>query len=267
MPKATKAVVLARINNEVRQLFSIHERASGDLTIILKRGLRAETVGGNDKGTIQQRKIPVHRSPMSNTHNVVYTEIAGGSLTRAYSQFSPNKSYGNGIIWPVFAFRSTILPEDAYRPKVRPLDRTINIGNTPSSQWSLVVMIVVRDASMQLSKHWSFNHTTVSFSCFLIDVLWTYLKVPTTALGDYLFFATKQPLVDGRMQAGIEIINAKCPPPYRLLNLQDEALAWLSSNAIRKIVRLAREAGEIVSDEDEDELASRPIFLSGTMNG
>ena len=267
MAKSQNAVVLTRIDGELRQLFKIEERAAtGDLTIVLKKGLKAETVDGQDKGEVERRYISIHRSQNSTTHNIVHTEISGGVNRRYYAQFSPNKSYGYGIIWPVYAFRATNLPEEAYNPKVRPSDRAINLGNLHSSQWSLAVMIVVREFSMQLPKHWAFNHIPVLFSHFWIDILWTYIKVPTTTLGDYLIFATKQEMVDGQIQAGLDIIDAKCPAPYRLSERQDQALSYLGSNALRKIARLARKAGAIISDELEEEMANRPFLLSGTMN-
>jgi hypothetical protein len=116
-----------------------------------------------------------------------------------------------------------------------------------------------------MCKHWSFKFVSICFTYFFVDILWTYIKVPTTTLGAHLFYATKPTIIDGQVQPGVEVIDAKCLPPYRLCELQDQSLWNIGSQARRNIVRLAREAGLFVAPEEEEELANKPVFASGNM--
>lgn len=179
MPKPT--IFSATVEGTSRLLFSVQERASGDLTIILKQSKFATDYEGapsNESDTIVQERISVHRSLQSAEHNAVkYTRILkdGRCLYNLHFTKAIKK---NDLFCNLLLRRAGNLLDPRYL-----IDRvrgdSISIGRFDPPHFQPVFMVLVGPANKEFKPTSDFgvNFTQTRFEHFSIVILWQFLML------------------------------------------------------------------------------------------
>jgi hypothetical protein len=213
MSTLTKIITIG-IRGEQRLLFRVEERASGDLTIIIKNtifsysGLRA-----TDNDRIREQRCSVHCSPQSpNTNVIKLTTImrdGRASYSRNYTQALKRKGQFAGI----FIRRVADLSDPRYAVKANP--NVISLGDYDPTAFHPVFMVFVGDVDRDFSLPGfeNVNFLEIIFTRFRLIVLWQFLAIDCDGkTAGMLTLATYTP----------EEINAAAPHERpRMINMLD----------------------------------------------
>jgi hypothetical protein len=179
MPKPT--IFSVAIKGQQRLLFSIQERASGDLTIIVKhsRFHTAEDGGASTQNDrVTEERYSIHKSNESPAVNVIkYTKVvANGSLINSNNYTKALKVFNQFAA--IVIRRAGDLSDTRYL--VPPSKGTIiSLGsyNTDICQPVFMVLVGNKDRIFLLKSSTNINVLQRKFSNFNIVVLWQFLAL------------------------------------------------------------------------------------------
>jgi hypothetical protein len=172
--------VLVCVENEgtLRRLFSVQERTSGDLTIIVKQ-TRFATFGHDltptrEGDAIIEERFSVHVSPQSKDSNIIkYTRVVeGGRARHDYNFTAAMKKFNRFAV--IFARRVGGILDERYivDPKG---SRVVSLGEC--SQYFnpvFVVLVGAKDREFKMPGGTKINFCQVPFERFNLIVLWQF---------------------------------------------------------------------------------------------
>jgi hypothetical protein len=183
MPK--QIIFSATVEGTPRLLFSIQERASGDLTIVMKHSKFATDYEGapsDDSDTVTEEGLSVHRSLQSAENNVVkYTRVLKDGRC-LYNMHFTKAIKKNGLFASVFLRRAGNLLDSRYT--IDPArGNLISIGRFDPPYFQSVFMVLVgpADISFNPTSDRGINFTQVRFEHFSIVILWQFLMLDSEA--------------------------------------------------------------------------------------
>jgi hypothetical protein len=193
MPKPT--IFTVNIAETPRLLFSIQERASGDLTIIVKHSKfsapyeDATIEEGQETG---EERYSVHLSPQSEgTNTIKYSRLGRGGETE-YSYNNTTAIKKDGRIAGVFIRRVSDLSNRRY--VVEPYRGTIlSLGDYDPAQFQPVFAVFVSDPNRAFTpaKNVSVNYTQLKLGAFNVIVLWQFILLTGFETSASLHITTK----------------------------------------------------------------------------
>lgn len=178
IPKPT--IVTANLNGHERLLFQIQERASGDLTFIIKHPLYFRIPEGRsyaDEDRIIEEHYSVHGSSDRPYNTIKHTQIRHGGAVRSSRQdtLALKQSTDRGAI--VFAARSGGLRHERYIVGPKRKGRILSLGPYDDQFFEPVYMVAVtrRDRGVvDVSDH-DMNDTRLDFREFSVILIWQFL--------------------------------------------------------------------------------------------
>jgi len=184
-----------------RLLFSIQERASGDLTIVIKQSKFATDYEGapsTEDDTVIEDRFSVHRSQQSAENNVVkYTRILKDGRC-LYNMHFTKAIKKNGLFANLFLRRAGNLVDPRYA-----IDRvgtnSISIGRFDPPYFQPVFMVLVGpvDKEFKQTSDFGVNFTQTRFKHFSIVILWQFVMLDSESASRTLIPKTfKQEEID-----------------------------------------------------------------------
>jgi hypothetical protein len=179
MPKPT--IFSVGIQGKQRLLFSIQERAAGDLTIVIKQSkfsTKAELAQTDENAAVIEERYSIHRSPESEDINVIkWTEVLKNGRvrnTRNYTQAI--KRYG--LFAVVFIRRAGDLSDSRYVVNSS-RGRIVSLGEYDPVHFQPVFLLLAGAASREFEPplDTGINCTQVRFKYFRIVLLWQFLML------------------------------------------------------------------------------------------
>lgn len=191
----TKPTIFSiRIKGAERALFSVQERASGDLTLIVKHSLFHNTEEGSkasEADLVNEERFSIHQSGNSEKVNVIkYTKVMRDGrvqTTRNYSEALKLKNQFSGI----FVRRSGDMSHDRYR--VYPNKGTIySLGKYDPEYFQPVVIVLAgrSDRHFGVTSPENKNVMQVRFQKFSLTIIWQFLAFTGGTTTRSLLFKT-----------------------------------------------------------------------------
>lgn len=202
-----KTRVVAQVDWRKRELFSVEERASGDLTIITRHEALHERNGNRDDLVwIIADRFSVHRSPMSTLDATTITHTRKTSDGRTLSSAALIKDSRSSLLWPAYAIRTADLRNARYDFDTSERDRTIVLTeyHPELATLAFVVWICNIDRSFADWSECQSKATEVCFTHFKIVIFHTFFHAPTLDISDRALISTAPRRADGiPMTAGL----------------------------------------------------------------
>jgi hypothetical protein len=186
------------IDDVPRVLFSVQQRSSGDLTIIIKHGVHMTSEDSHfvpDKGhTIIEQRISVHTSPRSPDINALKTTVVLQDGRRLITNNYTRAIKRGNRFAPLYSERCRDLSNPRYIIKDR-ASPSFSLGRYSPPMSQLVYQIFVGSASNQFRtycKH-DINLIQHQIGAFKIVVIWSYLLTASDSTGEVFAFKTETP--------------------------------------------------------------------------
>lgn len=180
MPNST--IFTASANEKERVLFSVQERASGDLTLILKHAEFDRPPGGGlpteDDRLIEER-LSIHRSLDSPTINAMkYTKVYKTGVRR-YSRHYTNAVKLNSLFSPIFIRRAGNLAAPRFDLPVKGAYKSHSIGPFSPTHSQPLYMVFVGPPFTRFCYPYmdpqTVNMMQIPFKYFTLIILWQFL--------------------------------------------------------------------------------------------
>lgn len=193
MPKPT--IFSASADGKERVLFSIQERASGDLTLILKHAewdIPQQGDAPTDEDRLIEERFSVHRSPNSQTVNAIkYTKIRKDGTRGITRHYSRAIKISNQFA-PLLIRRSGNMAAPRYDMPNR--SKFYSLGPFTTEHAQPIYMVLVGPPFLRFSFPYMGGHNInmmqVPFTHFTIVVIWQFLFFAGAESSSALIFKT-----------------------------------------------------------------------------
>jgi len=180
-----------------RQLFSVRERGHGDLVLLIN-GPSVNAFSPEDRETVIERHISVHRSPSSPTFTMNHTLITDGrGKTSRVASVLPSES---GLVWPLIGNLAFPMRDPRFVLRARNGDRVVRLGKYNPTGNTLLYFIIVADptgAARFVPFKNSMRSARADFEHFTIFVLWAYIGM-SGEVGHYVAMQSSEPTLNGQ---------------------------------------------------------------------
>lgn len=193
--RATPFVVVS--NGKYRQIFSIVEKPSGELTVILRGGESvADGMHPTSPSVLNELRISIHLSKDSakNGRTIKETVTIDGGTTKTSAAFIKDSS--EDLLWPVKSLLCPDLDDPRYDISKKINSPVIICENYPKKSCSLMVHIVVCAKNRPEPHFVDRLLTVVPFAKFNILLYTSFLNVPTTRFGSMANMPTSPPRIN-----------------------------------------------------------------------
>jgi len=215
--KSGKIRVSINVEGADRELFSLIERKSGDIMVLLKAAVSVSTADAVEFQEVKEQRFSVHVSPKSQGHTIKQTLRTAEGPTTTSALVMPrtvsSRSSGGIILrprkqfcWPIFMVRPPSLNNDRYLSSPKPADQRISLGSFNPKLASLTYMVIVTSPHI-LEIATTRNRTnlaTILFSTFNIHVMYGFSIAPIIGPGDFVIFATSPQRAEGEKPKGLQ---------------------------------------------------------------
>ncbi|MDR6625168.1 hypothetical protein [Caulobacter segnis] len=188
-----KTRFVVEFDGKLRELFSIQEQISGDLTIPIKHEIQHGS--SEDLQAIVEQRLSVHYSPNSHGTLIKRTAVLGNRDVITNTTFV--KDSKQVLLAPLW---TKICPEliDRYAPKVRSKDKIVDIGRFRKDHaCTLVYTAVVGEAGRTWPAIAGLALHSAQFRKFSIAVYSSYLNWPASHMSHILMIATSPEQING----------------------------------------------------------------------
>jgi hypothetical protein len=175
-----------RTQEQISELFSIRERASGDLIIIPKHATEFEenSISGIVSNIVEDR-VSIHVSPNSTSNLFIFHSSLTNKISRSiYTTVSPR--HGR-LVWPLAFYATSDLSSPTFKCNFKPNDHKIDLGFYNPHTAMLCYFIVISHKSQDIMSFRDFNTAAVDFSYFRITLFWTFSKTKSLHQASMLY--------------------------------------------------------------------------------
>lgn len=169
------------LNEEHRALFSVEERADGDLIVFISSEDYFSDISSDrpvsEADRYAENRVSVHRSKISDGRTVKHTmRTISGATHKTYSFIRNSK---NNLCWPIFSrsVPSLAAPQYNHRPKKK--DTSVSLGfldeNFSTFIYHVLVMSLNRDPPVFLESRMKYH----DFRFFRLVIYSNYVNLPT----------------------------------------------------------------------------------------
>jgi hypothetical protein len=176
MPKPV--IFSSSVKGSERCLFSVQERATKDLTIILKHSLFASSHEGalsTEEDRVIEERFSIHCSPQSErTNGVKHTRVIFGNKRHVTYQYTEAIKVYNQFAF-AFMRRNSDISDDRYL--IKSGASIVSLGQYDPAYFQIVYMVLVSaiDRHFVIPPLSYVNLTQVKFSRFCLTVMWQFM--------------------------------------------------------------------------------------------
>jgi hypothetical protein len=195
----SKTRFVARVEGSDRLLFSVQERASGDLTII-RRAEKLISYPQTDYQTffeVAAQRLSIHRSLKSSAEGTTFkrtTTLANGSSVNDAAFIKGSR---HNLLWPAWAAFCPDMSIGAYEFSVRTNDRIVRISENLPQSSTLIYHVFITEAGHAPVHLEVASRFVAAFKYFDVVVYANYLNLPYDERGATISLPTSEPSVDG----------------------------------------------------------------------
>lgn len=195
-------------NGIERDLFSVQQRAGGDLLVFLRHLKLAEHPDGSYRPVAEQH-YSIHRSKNASLPGNTFKHTLSFKDGELIETSSFVQKSGYPLFYPLFARRCADLDLDRFNTKRSDGDCIINIGNYSTSRSIPFFVAFALESSHYILHDYChpFSVYSLSFDYFTIAVAIAYFHLPSDESGHLIHFMTSMPRrnreeinPDGRLQ-------------------------------------------------------------------
>lgn len=189
MTTKSQTRITLTIDGTERNIFSIHERASGDLLLTFKNSTPLLHNDGSQRH-IQEQHWSVHQSTATDGTTIKHTLLADSNYRADSATFIHNTT--ERLLWPIFFQRIPDLRQSQYQPYKREKDSIVNIGSYNPNLCNPVIAVIV-----SYPNNLSINYlnmlgsvTCICFHKFQIIIVRAVINAPSMTSTDFSHPAT-----------------------------------------------------------------------------
>lgn len=231
---SAKTRVIATLDGEVRELFSVRETGDRSLIVIIRAEVRGAP--GSEFGTQAWETYRVSIHPSSNS-------VRPGSTIKATMATDKgrkleNAQFINGprgdLMAVAFAKLCPVLDE-RYKPNIKSNDRIIYTQNFSNSDRATLIYIVIVTASEQPAPDGlkGFTLHFVDFTNFRLNIYTTLSNLPPSHVGGWHQPCTSSPRIDGEFTSMNRFEDAVSISSSQIHSLLVEISENLSASTLR----------------------------------
>jgi hypothetical protein len=198
-----------KTDGERRVFLSISERASGDVTVILKHADYHMGVASNPDELIRTQRYSLHVSPKSLDYSTVKHTIEldnGRRLTSAHVTSVVKGDVGRFAI--LFQRLVPDLRNDKYRIGIHDKAKICNLGEYDPANFTFSHALIIGSPSHEFpTLGGDFNITQRVFGKFRLVVLWSFLTLPSAPIGRLVHNLTVPPELAGNTELEQQMKN------------------------------------------------------------
>jgi hypothetical protein len=197
---ARASIFTIEVDGRPRKLFAIQQRASGDLTIIIKSArFLAEHgtyhVPNTTDAAIKVRRISIHRSPKSQTNisAIKFTSVRADGRVDIFRHYT-RAARRRHVFAPLYLHRCSDLKDPRYIVDGE-ADPKFSLGAYNPEHFQLIYQIFVGSALSEFRTYSKpdLNLIQIALGEFRVVVAWCFASGPSTSSGHTLGFQTLTP--------------------------------------------------------------------------
>lgn len=254
----------ARVDGDLRELFSVDEKASGDLTIIRRaEAYEFQSLEETERAKVLTHRISVHRSQRSAAGGttLIYTMINDKDVTERGASFIKNSSKDR-LIWPVY---STLCPElrhERYTPSTGKTKQIVELAQDIPPDRSFMYHVFVASLKVDLPEILFCTRHAVRFKHFQVVVYANHFNFPPTAVGIHASILTSDRTLNGEA-AGLQVDFEKVFPQgaVSVRPGEIEHVVWTFCNELNLAAARVMLSHPMLDDDGRDVLRNfEPLF-------
>jgi hypothetical protein len=197
---ARASIFTIEVDGRPRKLFAIQQRASGDLTFIIKHGRHftedgTYSVPSSTDAKIKERRISIHRSPKSQTNisAIKFTSVRADGRVSIYRHYT-KAARRRHLFAPLYLERSRDLRDPRYLVESE-IDPRFSLGYYDPKHFQLIYKVFVGSALSEFRTYCNhdINLIQIALGDFRIVVMWCFASGPSTPSSHTLGFQTLTP--------------------------------------------------------------------------
>jgi hypothetical protein len=197
---ARASIFTIEVDGKPRKLFAIQQRASGDLTIIIKHGVHATEDGTyhvpNTVGAkIKERRISIHRSIKSptNINAIKITTVRADGRVAIFRHYTKATRRRHAFA-PLYLERCSDLSDTRYIVEGE-IDSRLSLGAYDPKHFQLIYKVFVGSGLSEFRAYgkYDINLIQVALGDFRIVIMWCFASGPSTPSRHTFSFQTLAP--------------------------------------------------------------------------
>lgn len=185
MPVRKKTRVGIETLHSQAELFSVHERPSGDLIILIKRN-NFHIVDEGFTVPLLEERLTVHVSPCSPGHTITRKVILENGNHRLDRNIVLYKD--GAMRWPLFGKRPAFLDAPVFAMRNRPCDVVVDIGRFDPRYNNLIFVLIVKSKMTEMIMPWGgWNAGKIAFAQFDLVLMWAFAPITSLEQGDTVY--------------------------------------------------------------------------------
>jgi hypothetical protein len=181
-----------------RAIFSIQQRASGDLTVVIRHGAfytNGKTFQPNPADAVVEQRLSIHRSTQSKSdiNSIVYTKrFRDGRKRRTLNYTSALKRDNSFSL--LFSQRCQDLRAAIFDMK-KSSEKPVSLGSYNPQFFQLIFSIYAgrKERNFTTASEPDLRFLQVPIGLFNIVVVWSFVSLPSNITGNYAAFRTYKP--------------------------------------------------------------------------
>lgn len=248
-----KTSVTVTQNGALRELFSIRERANGDLLIAIRHADHTE-IEGQDVETLSQ-KYSVHRSPNSPGFTVKQTLSFTGNKNMTSVQFRlPGR---DGLVALLFGLTVQDMSDPKYTYMPRPKDRIIKLYDDETGNGTLFYFVMILATEGNFPARTKLHTSQIVFRYFTVVVLSGFFPIPAAKGSHAVHLSTSLPrLTPGSIPPNLQNIDLASPTVQQAIDDAHALIPHLAQQLMKRWRAVVFDDGTRMEPELLDEIES-----------
>lgn len=236
---AAKTRVSITVNEKEMEIFSIEEKKSGDLILLMKKSEEIQTGSDAQYTSLDENRFSIHNSPNSDGITITRTISSDNNAKKFSAHIKP---HNGSIIWPIYACRCQILSIDRYIMNKKNNDTVINLGSFNEEKYSLVYFLVVGQGVEKIDRSLSIkaNVRRLVFSSFIFEIWFTFMSFRSFHQNDELSFWTSQSERVNLDPNGVSRFDGTSMDKARLKSLFADCIDYFAKKLADRVVKISQ---------------------------